>query len=68
MTKKDYILAAQIIRRRTTNDQAARVNLLSDFEAFFAADNPRFDRARWRTAVLEGEIVERPGATPRALP
>jgi hypothetical protein len=66
MTKKDYILAATIIRNSGATKKA-RAILRDAFGDFFAADNPRFDRSRWNTAVDDGMIQQRPGATPRPI-
>ena len=66
MTKKDYILAARIIRESGAALQALRA-LRDAFGAFFAADNPRFDLARWRAAVDDGTIQARAGTRPRPL-
>lgn len=65
MGKQHYIETARIIRDRTKG--ATRRALCDDFAALFAADNPRFDRGRWELAVLGGEVIERPGCTPRPL-
>jgi hypothetical protein len=67
MTKKDYILAARIIRDATHASPTARNDLQQAFADFFAADNPRFDRARWRAAVNDGVRVERPGTREKPL-
>ena len=74
-TKRHYIDTARIIReatfvnggKREATRGAIRVALARGFADLFAADNPRFDRARFEAAVFQGEIVERPGCTPRPL-
>ncbi len=67
MTKKDYILAARIIRESRAT-RAAKADLRDAFAAFFAADNPHFDLERWREAVDDGTVRARAGTTPRPDP
>ena len=51
MTRKHYQEAAAIIAAHTAAlDGAAHAALVNAFGAFFAKDNPRFDRARFREA------------------
>lgn len=66
MTKRDYILAAELIHRATKNE-AKRQELFEFCVELFAADNPRFDAARFRDAVFEGLVKARPTAKPRKM-
>jgi hypothetical protein len=61
MTRKDYEAIASILRsaREIVEERSGRERLLgiapidaieSDLMALFESDNPRFDRARFRTA------------------
>ena len=47
-TRKDFVAMAKVIREVKAHRERARLTL--KFEKQFAADNPRFDRSRWRKA------------------
>ena len=47
MTRKDYIKVAEILKSHFAND-----NLIDSFCDFFKSDNPRFDRERFRNAII----------------
>lgn len=47
-SRKDYVSAAQSIRKIKNPKDRARMTVL--FGNRFADDNPRFDWARWKTA------------------
>ena len=52
-TKKDMILAAEIVKARTPArdaDSGIRERLTDAFAEYFARNNPRFDRARFLKA------------------
>lgn len=48
MTKKDYVRAAEIIRR----DYMSDANVVRAFVDFFVDDNPRFDEERFIEACM----------------
>jgi len=66
MIKKEYIAVARIVRE-CTSPSLVRERLEEALGAFFAEDNPRFDRARWAQAVNEGLVSARRGARARPL-
>jgi hypothetical protein len=47
-TRKDFVAMAKVIREIKSPQERARLTV--KFGKQFAADNPRFDNARWRTA------------------
>lgn len=58
MSRKHYVAAAQILARHTarvpwvSDDQRSTAQAIAaDLADMFAADNPRFDRARFFTAA-----------------
>jgi hypothetical protein len=64
MTRKDYVLWAEIVGRTLAaaylnGGEAARTvvydSLYADAVALFAMDNPRFDRLRFAEAVAKAE-------------
>lgn len=66
MTKKDYERAASMIQdtRRNVNgprDVEAIHAIEGAFAAFFASDNPRFDRERFLRACVPGANVRARG-------
>lgn len=52
MTKKDYIRAAEIIRKTNAKGKA-RDTMIASFAVFFQGDNPRFDRDRFILACVK---------------
>lgn len=48
MSRKHYIAAAEVIRAESFGESRRRI--AEAFAAMFAADNPRFDRARFMEA------------------
>ena len=62
MTKKDYIVAARVIRFRTDEGTSERTSLCDAFVEFFRCDNFNFDAERFHAAVYEGEIKTRRNA------
>ena len=64
-TKRYMIATAKIIW--SVGDNNTRAHLANEFGRMFAADNPRFDWARWETACLRGAIQERPGSKLRPI-
>lgn len=63
MTKKDYILAAEIVRTHKSldnilNDGKCGSAVMRAFIAFFTRDNPKFDEARFIAACEEKPMVE----------
>lgn len=68
MTKKDYILAAEIIRR--TTDPSWNASTITAFVEFFRADNPRFDSDRFINACdpVAPTLQARQSSKPRRIP
>lgn len=66
MTKKDYILAAEIIREARMGE-SERAELVRRFAEFFRRDNPRFDFGRFEAACdpVNPTIQARANAKPR---
>lgn len=55
MTKKDYIKAAELVRKDTKQNGDIFSKLMEEsFVKFFRNDNPRFDEKRFRQACKEG--------------
>lgn len=51
-TRKDYWRAVKLIRAYTTDKMLNERSFMTNaFVDFFSADNPRFDEAKFRTAV-----------------
>lgn len=48
MTRKDYTKIAEILKSHNFVDD----NLIDSFCDFFKSDNPRFDRERFRNAII----------------
>jgi hypothetical protein len=59
MTKKDYTKFARMIRkwntRRLEGVETSFFHVVGDFVELFEEDNPRFDTAKFLTAVYTGE-------------
>jgi hypothetical protein len=60
MTRKDYVVAAEILNEKMYalgNSKAVLKDVIediaSDFADYFAEDNPKFDRVRFMQAVKE---------------
>lgn len=47
MTKKNYVKAAELIKKRTRNSKKQRSTMVETFVEFFKNDNPRFDEERF---------------------
>ena len=57
MTKKDYIRLVSVIRDLAPSVPAERFGLfVSAIADFLQADNPRFDRERFITAIYTEEV------------
>lgn len=57
MTKKHFIELADVIRERRSYFDQVQINIIADF---CAAQNPRFDRARW-LGYIAGECGKNGG-------
>lgn len=56
MTKKDYIAVAKVIHKAvwtTGTDLPTITQIVGDLAVVFAANNPRFDRARFMSACFD---------------
>jgi hypothetical protein len=51
MTRKDYVIAAEILNQAYPENPDLVFDLANDFADYFAKDNPRFDRNRFFDAV-----------------
>ena len=51
MTRKDYIVTADILNQALPHEKDLVINMAHDFADYFAKDNPRFDRSRFFAAV-----------------
>ena len=51
MTRKDYVIAAEILNQAYPENPDLVFDLANDFADYFAKDNPRFDRSRFFDAV-----------------
>ena len=62
MSKKDYVRAAEIVRRYAPRDNAdieniVRKEMTDGFIEFFYGDNPNFDVERFRAACETGLVT-----------
>jgi len=51
MTRKDYVIAAEILNQAYPENPDLVFDLANDFADYFAKDNPRFDRNRFFDAI-----------------
>ena len=58
MTRKDYVVVAQILSsyKDLIGDEFTYHDLVDDFAAMFAEDNPRFDFNRFISACNRDEL------------
>lgn len=47
MTKKNYVKAAELIKKRAPKSKKQRDAMVETFAEFFRNDNPRFDEERF---------------------
>jgi len=59
MTRKDYVIVAQILSsyKDLIGDEFTYQDLVDEFAAYFAEDNPRFDFNRFITACNRDEMA-----------
>ena len=50
MTRKDYVMIAEIVATSWHASQGSKADMAYRFAEALGADNPRFDRARFLTA------------------
>lgn len=54
LTKKDYIKVARILKSRCYDKvNLNRDDLINDFCEWFTADNPNFDKEKFKEAILK---------------
>jgi hypothetical protein len=58
MTRKDYVIVAQILSsyKDLIADEFTYHDLVDEFAAYFAEDNPRFDLSRFISACNSDEM------------